>query len=734
MLLPRLLTLVLAATLLAPAVSPPVLYGQRVADVAQSSAAETFIPEHPLTGLRTLDSYFPMRPATDLPSWLDRRQKLRRHVQVSAGLWPMPRRTPLQPVIHGRLDMGEYTIEKVCFESFPGFLVTGNLYRPANHDGRCPGVLCPHGHFREGRFRWATDAELAADRKSGAEKFETNGRSPLQARCANLAMLGCVVFHYDMLGYADSQQITHDLAHGFRSQREDMNRKDGWGFFSPQAELRLQSIMGLQTWNSIRSLDFLCSLPDVDATRIGVTGGSGGGTQTFILCAIDPRPAVAFPAVMVSTAMQGGCTCENCCHLRINAGNVDFAALFAPKPMGLTAADDWTREMESKGFPELLKTWQLFDAQRPAPVQLTARLEFGHNYNQVGREAMYDFFNRHLIKGQQDTRERQIVVHRADTLTVFDEKHPRPDWSPRHEQELLKDWEASSRLIVSPNDLRYEDQLLAFQESMQVALASILSHPASRLAFREEASELVQLAGGVAIQAARGWLSASDVSLDSQIQILGTAETPPSSIDHVVLNLTRRTPEQVRQSLVDNDGYTGWLGEKRTIICEIRPCDFGQDANSVRNRLVANGREAAGYTFGYNRSVFAWRVSQLLYACQYLKSRFPNATFTIRADEPREAPAAAIAFAASDHCVSRFEGQLNGFRFVSVDSLQDEHFWPGAVKYGDVMAFLAMRPEGQFVLGGETTGSTALLAAAIQAAGRGGQLKLTSSVGKHVAE
>src|SRR5207247_6713041 len=102
--------------------------------------------------------------------------------------------------------------------------------------------------------------------------------------------------------------------------------------------------MGLQTYNSIRSLDFLLSLPDVDASRIGVTGASGGGTQTFILCAIDDRPAAAFPAVMVSTDMQGGCICENCSGLRVGLGNIDLAAVFAPKPLGMSAAKDWTWE------------------------------------------------------------------------------------------------------------------------------------------------------------------------------------------------------------------------------------------------------------------------------------------------------------------------------------------------------------------------------------------------------
>src|SRR5207253_7233612 len=119
----------------------------------------------------------------------------------------------------------------------------------------------------------------------------------------------------------------------------------------------------LQTYNSIRALDWLSELPDVDPTRIGVTGASGGGTQTFMLCAVDPRPAVAFPAVMVSTAMQGGCTCENCDLLRVNTGNIELAALFAPKPLAMTGANDWTIEIATKGLPELKQLYKLFGAE-----------------------------------------------------------------------------------------------------------------------------------------------------------------------------------------------------------------------------------------------------------------------------------------------------------------------------------------------------------------------------------
>src|SRR3989441_1283696 len=271
----------------------------------------------------------------------------------------MPTKTPLNAVIHGKTDRGEYTVEKVYFESAPGFFVTGNLYRPKNVSGKVPGVLFAHGHWADARLSESTDAELRREIADGEERFEQGGRSRFQSMCVQLARMGCVVWQWDMLGNSDSQQLSAKLVHGFAKQRPEMNGTENWGLFSPQAEAHLQSVMGLQTWNSIRALDFITSLPDVDAQRIGVTGASGGGTQTFTLCALDPRPTVAFPAVMVSTAMQGGCTCENACLFRVETGNIEFAAMFAPKPLGMTAANDWTKEMETKGFPELKKHFEM---------------------------------------------------------------------------------------------------------------------------------------------------------------------------------------------------------------------------------------------------------------------------------------------------------------------------------------------------------------------------------------
>ncbi len=138
----------------------------------------------------------------------------------------------------------------------------------------------------------------------------------VQQRCIRWAKLGCVVFMYDMVGYNDSKPFTHAFLN---------DRLRRWGL----------SLATLQTWNSIRALDWLTSLPDVDPARIGCTGESGGGTQTFLLTALDDRIKVSAPVVMVSDTFQGGCVCENAAGLRHGTDNVEFAALCAPRPLDL---------------------------------------------------------------------------------------------------------------------------------------------------------------------------------------------------------------------------------------------------------------------------------------------------------------------------------------------------------------------------------------------------------------
>ncbi|MFM7743482.1 MAG: dienelactone hydrolase family protein, partial [Verrucomicrobiota bacterium] len=271
---------------------------------------------------KDLNGYFPFAAPESVQAWQPRREFVRRQLLVSQGLWPMPTKTPLNAVIHGKIDQGEYTIEKVYFESAPGLFVTGNLYRPKHATGKAPAVIFPHGHWKDARFLIQPDKYVRQEIASGQERFVEGGRSRFQSMCVQLARMGCVVWQLDALSDSDSIQFSPEVIHKFAKQRPEMNRTEDWGLYSPQAEANLQSVMGLQTLNLVRSVDFVLGLPDVDPARLAVTGSSGGGTQTMLLAAADPRVALSYPVVMVSTAMQGGCTCENASLLRVNSGNV----------------------------------------------------------------------------------------------------------------------------------------------------------------------------------------------------------------------------------------------------------------------------------------------------------------------------------------------------------------------------------------------------------------------------
>lgn len=401
--------------------------------------------------LKDLNGFFPFHVPDTLEEWEQRKELLQRRVLVANGLYPLPERTPLNALVHGRVERDDFTVEKVYFESYPGLHVTGLLFRPKNAGPgeKFPAVLSPHGHG--GRLQDHGVEGIRKQIEIGAEKFEDSGRFPKVARCANLARLGCVVLLYDMIGYADNQQLGMQVGHRLREVGPDFTGRTGWGFYSAQAEMRLQSIFGVQTWNSIRGIDFLQSLPDVDPDRIAVTGGSGGGTQTIMVCAIDDRPIAAFPNGMVSSSMQGGCICENASLLRIGTGNVELTALFAPKPQGMTAADDWTREMlvPGKGFPELKQLYTLYG--RSDDVICGDLLRFKHNYNVVTRELMYDWFNRHLNLGHEGPiEEKDFPTLTAEEHAVYNDQHPRPEGGDTFERDLNR-WlaETSDRQLAA---------------------------------------------------------------------------------------------------------------------------------------------------------------------------------------------------------------------------------------------------------------------------------------------
>ncbi|MCX6891370.1 MAG: acetylxylan esterase [Verrucomicrobia bacterium] len=710
----------------------PLAAAESTGEVPPRALPQGQLPKDPrLQPLKDLEGYFPFKPRETPAEWDLRAEQVRRELAVALGLWPMPEKTPLNAVIHGRIDQPDYTVEKVYFESIPGFFVTGNLYRPKGKSGRLPGVLCPHGHWKDGRFTETAAGELRKQIAHGEERFADGGRSALQSRCVQLARMGCVVFHYDMIGYADSVQISEKLAHGFAKQRPEMNAAENWGLFSPQAEAHLESVMSLQTWDSIRALDFLLSLPDVDSGRVAVTGASGGGTQTFVLGALDDRPAVAFPAVMVSTAMQGGCTCENACLLRVDAGNVEIAALFAPKPLGMTAANDWTKEMPTKGFPELQQHFAMLGA--PKNVMLKPLLHFGHNYNYVSRSAMYEWLNRHLKLGlPEPVVEEDYHFLTSRELSVWDAQHPKPEGGPELERKLVR-W-------ITDRDQKQlaqcQDTLAHFRQVYGGALDVMIGRnltdagvPTLALSRRTDRGDYWENVGLL-----------RNAAYGEEIPV--TVLEPKQGRPHAVI----WADPQGKNGLYARTEQGGYrlapaiqklLSRGVTVIGAdlLFQGEFLTDDQAVtRTRKVSNPREAAAYSFGYNYTLFAQRVQDLLSVIQYARNHIRGLERLDLVGQTGAGPLAAAAKAQAGPAIQRLAIDAGGFRFAKVTDIHDINFLPGGAKYGDLPGMLALGAPGKLRLAGEGTEVPALVKQVYQLAGAPQNITLTQADPKRDAE
>ncbi len=631
-----------------------------------------------LADLKDLNGYFPFEPPTSKEEWVTRSERIRHALKVAVGLFPEPERTPLNPVIHGKIDGGDFTVEKVYFETRPGFYLTGSLYRPKGGKGKRPGVLCPHGHWAEARFLDVGEDNAKKLVEKGAEAHVESARNHIQSRCVGLARLGCTVLQYDMLGYCDNDQISQAIAHGFRKQRPEMVATKNWGLFSPQAEAHLQSIMMLQTWNSVRAIDFLQGLDDVDPDRIAVTGASGGGTQTFVISALDPRVKVSMPAVMVSTAMQGGCTCENATLMRVEEGNIAFAALFAPKPLVLTAADDWTKEMATKGFPELKKTYKVLGV--PDKVLLHNRTEFGHNYNLPSRQAMYRWFNQHLDLGSgKPDVERPHKRLTEKELTVWDDKHPKPKGGGDFERKLLAAWtaDAAKRVAADPAIAR---------KGWKVVLDADLAHAGTvewQLVEKKDRGTYLEMPGlhnnstyheqvpVVWLYPKANWNKRAVIWLspDGKAGLYEKGGDEPRA--------------EVKKLLADGNAVCG--------IDLFLQGEFTVDGKPVsETRRVKNPRESAAYTLGYNRPLFVQRVHDVLSTIAMIQNDQHGAEKIDLVGLKGAGHWAAAANYAAGTALDRVALETGGFEFIKVMDIRHPDLLPGAAKYGDIAALIKL--------------------------------------------
>mgnify|MGYP004533381027 CR=1 FL=1 len=296
-------------------------------------------------------------------------------------------------VLNGKQTVDGYTVENIALEVLPGVWTYGNVYRPLDGKSKHPVMILAHGHSKQ---------EIGPN---CGRMSQTN-----QTIAASLAKMGAMVFCYDMFGYGESGEQVGVKAH-FTGLAQCMN------------------LLGARS-----AIDWLVRQKDVDVTRIGMTGASGGGTQTFYTTAIDDRITLSVPVVMVSSFFPGGCACESGrpIHTSVNPRtcNAEIAAMAVPRPM-LVVSDgkDWTRMVDKLEYPFIKHIYSLYG--KSDLVENVHLVQEGHDYGPNKRYAMYDFVAKYfkldkkaMLGADGSYDESRIKILPYDSLLVFHHHYP----------------------------------------------------------------------------------------------------------------------------------------------------------------------------------------------------------------------------------------------------------------------------------------------------------------------
>ena len=313
--------------------------------------------------------------------------------RIRQSFGPFPEKTPLNARVTGTVDRDAYRVEKVIFESRPGFPVTGNLYIPKNRKFPLPGVVGVCGHSLNGK---------AGD--------------TYQSFAQGLARMGYVVLIYDPLGQGERFQYL---------KPDGKSRYGGSVSEHIQTGNQLCLVGGFLgswfTWDGIRALDYLLTRPEVDPKQVGLTGNSGGGTQTTWLCGNETRWSMAAPSCFVTTFRRNAenelpADTEQCPPnaMALDLDHSDFLAAMAPKPVTILGKerDFFDVRGVEEAHARLKQLYGLLGQPGNAGLFIGPT---PHGYTIENREAMYRFFNRvtHISDAQT---EPALVIEKDETL------------------------------------------------------------------------------------------------------------------------------------------------------------------------------------------------------------------------------------------------------------------------------------------------------------------------------
>jgi len=338
------------------------------------------------------------RCLTDIKSledWQTMRKVYRKQLFEMLGLDPLPEKTDLKPVVTGKIEHEQFTVEKIHFQSMPGLYVTANLYIPKGLEKPAPAILYVCGHARV--------------KKDGVSY---GSKTAYQHHPAWFARNGYVCLIIDTLQLGEIEGIHHGTY-----------RYKMWWWNS-----RGYTPAGVEAWNGIRALDYLETRKEVDADRFGVTGRSGGGAYSWWISALDERIKAAVPVAGITDLQNhvvDGCVEGHCdCMYIVNTYGWDYplvAALAAPRPL-LISNSDKDNIFPLDGVVRLHKKmrniYRLYDASNNLGLNIT---EGPHKDTQELRISAFVWFNRFLKSENPLIDKPAVKFFEPEQLKVFEE-------------------------------------------------------------------------------------------------------------------------------------------------------------------------------------------------------------------------------------------------------------------------------------------------------------------------
>ena len=314
---------------------------------------------------------------TDKASFEQRKAVLKKEVRERLQIDKyLAQRTGSEPILSKVRKYDGYTVQNFALETLPGLYVCGSIYTPKGK-GKHARIICPNGHFGNGRYR-----------------------EDQQQRMGTLARMGAICVDYDLFGWGESALQVSSVGHN-----------------TSIAHI-------IQAMNGISILAYMLTREDVDITRVGVNGGAGGGTQTVLLSVLDDRYTAACPVVSLASHFDGGCPCESGMPVTLAGGgtcNAELGALFAPKPMCVVSdGKDWTASTPGLEFPYLQKVYGFYGAaDKVTNVHLPKE---GHDFGPNKRNAVYDFFADVFRLDKSKLDESKVTIEPFENLYSFGKK------------------------------------------------------------------------------------------------------------------------------------------------------------------------------------------------------------------------------------------------------------------------------------------------------------------------